>query len=208
MLGKRRMYHPIGDEMGGILIRLPVSRFPPPKSAPHSIPDRLVSVSQRRLDRESTSPALNPIIFLSASINAFMPQESRVMKISGIFEVKLSPLDLSVQGLDGVNLSRRSIDKQFKGALEATSKGEMLSAMTAVKGSAGYVAVEQVSGSLGGKKGSFVLQHFGTMENGANRLILEVVPNSGSGELAGLAGKMAIKIEGGQHSYEFEYELA
>ncbi len=130
------------------------------------------------------------------------------MKITGNFEVKLSPLDFYAQGLDGVNLGRMSIDKQFKGALEATSKGEMLSAMTTVKGSAGYVAIEQVSGVLSGKKGSFVLQHFGTMNQGSDRLVLEVVPNSGSGELSSLAGKMAIKIEGGKHRYEFEYELA
>jgi hypothetical protein len=130
------------------------------------------------------------------------------MKISGTFEVKLCPLDFYAQGLDGVNLGRMSIDKQFKGALEATSKGEMLSAMTTVKGSAGYVAIEQVSGVLSGKKGSFVLQHFGTMNQGSDRLVLEVVPNSGSGELFSLAGKMAIKIEGGKHCYEFEYDLA
>jgi hypothetical protein len=130
------------------------------------------------------------------------------MKISGNFEVKLSPLDFYVQGLDGVNLGRMSIDKQFKGALEATSKGEMLSAMTTVKGSAGYVAIEQVSGVLSGKKGSFVLQHFGTMNQDRDRLVLEVVPNSGAGELSSLAGKMAIKIEGGKHCYEFDYELA
>ena len=130
------------------------------------------------------------------------------MKITGNFEVKLSPLDFYAQGLDGVNLGRMSIDKQFKDALEATSKGEMLSAMTKVQGSAGYVAIEQVSGVLSGKKGSFVLQHFGTMNQGNDRLVLEVVPNSGSGELSSLAGTMAIKIEGGKHCYEFEYELA
>jgi hypothetical protein len=137
-----------------------------------------------------------------------MPQERRIMKISGSFEVKLSPLGFYAQGLDGVNLGRMSIDKQFKGALEATSKGEMLSAVTAVKGSAGYVAIEQVSGVLSGKKGSFVLQHFGTIKQGSDRLILEVVPNSGSGKLSSLTGKMAIKIEGGHHYYEFDYELA
>lgn len=130
------------------------------------------------------------------------------MKVFGNFEVKLSPLGSYAQGFNGVNLGRMSIDKQFKGDLEATSMGEMLSAMTSVKGSAGYVAIEQVSGVLSGKKGSFVLQHFGTMNQGNDRLILEVVPNSGAGELSGLTGKMAIKIEDGQHSYEFEYELA
>ena len=119
----------------------------------------------------------------------------------------MNTLDPYAQGFGGVNLGRMSIDKQFKGALEAISKGEMLSAMTSVKGSAGYVAIEQVTGVLSGKKGSFVLQHFGTMRQGSDRLILEVVPDSGSGELTGLTGTMAIKIEDAQHLYEFKYEL-
>ena len=100
-----------------------------------------------------------------------------------------------------------SIDKIFYGELDASSKGEMLSAMTSTKGSAGYVAIEQVIGSLSGKQGSFVLQHFGTMYKGKDRLILEVVPDSGSGELSGLVGEMTIKIEEREHYYEFEYEL-
>ena len=79
--------------------------------------------------------------------------------------------------------------------------------MTSTQGSAGYVAIEQVVGSLAGKKGSFVLQHFGVMSKGQDRLILEVVPDSASGELSGLVGKMAIKIEGDRHFYEFEYEF-
>ncbi|HIP69931.1 MAG TPA: DUF3224 domain-containing protein [Anaerolineae bacterium] len=130
------------------------------------------------------------------------------MKASGKFAVNLKPLDFYIQGEAGVNLGRMSIDKTFHGELEATSQGEMLSAMTTVSGSAGYVALEQVIGSLSGKQGSFVLQHFGTMSKGKDRLILEVVSDSGSGELAGLAGKMTIKIEEGQHYYEFDYELA
>ena len=84
----------------------------------------------------------------------------------------------------------------------------MLSALTPTEGSAGYVAIEQVSGSLHGKKGSFVLQHFGISEAEGQRLILEVVPDSGTGKLVGLSGKMAILIEDGQHFYEFEYSLA
>lgn len=127
--------------------------------------------------------------------------------ISGQFNVKLNPIGGYATGQDGVNLGRMSIDKTFTGALEATSQGEMLSAMTATQGSAGYVAIEQVVGSLNGKQGSFVLQHFGTMDKGTDRLILEVVPDSGSGELVGLTGKMAIRIEAGIHYYDFEYEL-
>lgn len=129
------------------------------------------------------------------------------MKISGTFDVNLNPLDTYAEGQHDVALARLSIDKTFHGELDATSKGEMLSAMTAVQGSAGYVAVEQVAGSLSGKRGSFVLQHFGTMSGGDNRLILEVTPDSGSGELSGLKGKMAIRIEEGQHFYDFDYEL-
>lgn len=130
------------------------------------------------------------------------------MKISGQFTVKLNPLESYAQGMDGINLGRMSIDKKFEGDLDATSRGEMLSAMTSVKGSAGYVAIEQVSGTLSGKKGSFVLQHFGTMKQGSDRLVLEVVPDSGTGALSGLAGKMTINREGGQHYYEFDYALA
>jgi len=130
------------------------------------------------------------------------------MKVIGEFQVKLQPLEFYAKGSEGMNLGRMSLDKTFTGALEAVSKGEMLSAMTSTKGSAGYVAIEQVIGSLSGKSGSFVLQHFGTMNRGKDNLILEVVPDSGSGELSGIAGKMLIKIENGKHFYEFEYELS
>ena len=130
------------------------------------------------------------------------------MKVIGEFQVKLQPLEFYAKGSEGINLGRMSLDKTFTGALEATSKGEMLSAMTSTKGSAGYVAIEQVIGSLSGKKGSFVLQHFGTMNRGKDNLILEVVPDSGSGELTGISGNMLIKIENGKHFYEFEYELS
>ena len=121
------------------------------------------------------------------------------MKVSGKFEVKLNPMECYASGEDDNNLARMSLDKTFHGELEADSKGEMLSAMTAVKGSAGYVAIEQVVGNLSGKQGSFVLQHFGTMNNGKSRVIREVVPDSGTGELTGLKGEMEIIIKDGQH---------
>ena len=129
------------------------------------------------------------------------------MKITGKFDVQLNPMDIHHQGKDGVNLGRMSIDKSFSGELNATSKGEMLSAMTSVEGSAGYVAIEQVTGTLSGSRGSFVLQHFGTMDKGTDRLLLEVVPDSGTDQLVGLTGSMEIIIEGTQHYYEFEYLL-
>ena len=130
------------------------------------------------------------------------------MKISGTFDVRLEPMDAALDGADGVNFARMSIDKTFHGDLEARSRGEMLTAMTSVRGSAGYVAIEQVDGSLRGKRGSFVLQHFGVMSGGDSRLTLEVVPDSGAGDLTGLAGTMVIEIENGEHFYVFEYELS
>ena len=130
------------------------------------------------------------------------------MKLSGKFEVKLQPLETYVEGIDGVNLGRMSIEKTFSGELSAASKGEMLTATTSVEGSAGYVAIEQVTGTLSGRSGSFILQHFGTMSQGDNFLLLEVVPDSGTGDLAGISGKMAIRTEDGQHFYDFDYELA
>lgn len=129
------------------------------------------------------------------------------MEIKGKFKVALEPLDSYAQGEDGISLGRMSIDKTFSGDLAAESRGEMLTAMTAEEGSAGYVAIEQVRGELKGREGSFVLQHFGTMQRGDDHLILEVVPNSGTGELSGLSGTMRIEIDQGEHFYLFEYDL-
>ena len=126
---------------------------------------------------------------------------------SGTFDVKLSPLTTS-DTTEGSPLARMSIDKQFHGDLEAISKGEMLAAGTAVKGSAGYVAIERVTGTLHGRSGSFVLQHSATMTRNTPDLSIAVVPDSGTGELVGLAGTMMITITNGKHSYEFEYTLA
>jgi hypothetical protein len=100
------------------------------------------------------------------------------------------------------------IDKQFHGDLEATSKGQMLTAATDVKDSAGYVAIERVNGTLNGRSGTFALQHTGTMTRGEPQLVITVVPDSGTGQLVGLAGKMTITIAaGGKHSYGFEYTV-
>jgi hypothetical protein len=126
---------------------------------------------------------------------------------SGTFEVKLTPLALDDKAADAT-LARMSIDKHFHGDLEAAGKGEMLSAGTAVKGSAGYVAIERVIGALHGRTGTFVLQHTGTMTRGAPQLSVGVVPDSGTGQLAGLAGKMTIQIADGKHSYNFEYTIS
>ena len=127
-------------------------------------------------------------------------------RASGTFEVTLKPQPAYNQAAEA-NLRRMSIDKLFHGDLEASSQGEMLSAGTGVKGSAGYVAIERVTGMLQGRTGAFTLQHYATMHRGAPRLIISVTPDSGIGELAGLAGTMQIDIAGGQHSYLFEYTL-
>jgi uncharacterized protein DUF3224 len=127
---------------------------------------------------------------------------------SGTFEVKLAPQKPDNKEAESANLGRMSIDKQFHGDLEATSKGEMLSAMSDVKGSAGYVAMERVSGTLHGRTGTFVLQHTGTMTRGAPQLSVTVVPDSGTNQLVGIAGTMTIKIVEGKHFYEFEYKLS
>ena len=126
-------------------------------------------------------------------------------KASGTFAVKVSPQAPEEGDTSGVG--RLLLDKQFTGDLAGSSKGQMLAISSAVEGSAGYVAMEQVTGTLQGKSGGFALQHFGTMTRGAPELNVMVVPDSGTGELAGLSGKMQIIIAEGKHSYEFEYEL-
>jgi hypothetical protein len=128
------------------------------------------------------------------------------IRARGTFEVRLGPL-ATYAPAEGT-LGRMSIDKQFHGDLEASSRGEMLSAGTGVEGSAGYVAIERVAGALNGRSGTFVLQHSATMTRGAPQLSITVVPDSGTDGLAGLAGRMTIDRDGGDHSYEFEYTIA
>jgi len=126
--------------------------------------------------------------------------------IRGPFEVILVPQELAFSH-ERPGLGRMSIDKRFHGELEATSKGEMLSAGTGVKGSAGYVAIERVAGTLQGRNGTFVLQHSATMNRGTPRLTIAVVPDSGTGELTGLEGTMTIDVVDGRHSYVFEFSI-
>jgi hypothetical protein len=129
----------------------------------------------------------------------------KIMHATGSFDVKLTPQPITDK--DDTR-GRMSIDKQFHGDLEGTSKGEMLVASTAVKGSAGYVAIERVEGKLKGRNGSFALQHSATMDRGQPSLSVIVVPDSGTEGLVGLTGKMNIRIEaGGKHYYDFDYTL-
>jgi hypothetical protein len=128
-------------------------------------------------------------------------------RATGTFEVNPQPLPLADTDA-GPLMGRLTINKTFSGGLQATSKGEMLSAGTPVKGSAGYVAMERVTGTLDGKRGSFVLQHSGTMNRGAPQLTVSVVPDSGTDELTGLTGTLGIQIADGKHSYAMDYEIA
>lgn len=131
---------------------------------------------------------------------------SMTARATGTFDVQLKPQ----QGddyADGVSLGRMTIDKQYRGDLDGAAKGQMLTALTAVKGSAAYVAIERVSGAVHGRRGSFVLVHRGIMAGGGQELNLTVVPDSGTEQLAGISGTMRIQIADGRHSYEFEYAL-
>ena len=127
-------------------------------------------------------------------------------QVTGRFEVQLTAAAADERA-PAAFLGRLAIDKQFHGALEAVSVGQMLSVRTEVEGSAAYVALEQVSGTLEGSSGSFVLQHVATMERGAPELTIAVVPDSGTGELTGLRGSMRIERPDGNHAYVFDFEL-
>ena len=124
----------------------------------------------------------------------------------GTFEVKTAPLPAD-EATKATSIGRYSLDKHYRGDLEGASAGEMLGAGNPATGTAGYVAIEQITGKLHDRRGSFALQHFGTMSNGNFDLNVRVVPGSGTGELEGIAGTLTIIIEGGKHSYAFEYTL-
>jgi hypothetical protein len=129
-----------------------------------------------------------------------MTQQAR-----GKFDVKLLPQAPDATVGDAVG--RMLLDKRFHGPLDATSVGQMLAISGTVKGSAAYVAMERVTGTLDGRSGSFALQHRGVMNRGVPELLVTVVPDSGTGELEGLTGRMTIDISGGEHFYGFEYSL-
>jgi hypothetical protein len=139
----------------------------------------------------------------STKENQKMPQ-----RVTGSFDVKVIPQKPDNEVAEAAGLTRMSLDKQFHGDLEATSKGEMLASRPDAKGSGGYVALERVTGTLNGRRGSFVLQHSATMTRGVPTMSITVVPDSGTDELTGLTGKLNIIIgPDGKHSYEFEYAI-
>jgi Protein of unknown function (DUF3224) len=143
---------------------------------------------------------------VSAQKTSPSPKETPMTHISGPFDVKVTPQD---DKSDDPLLNRMTLDKQYHGDLEGTGKGQMLTAGTSVKGSGAYVAIEKVTGTLKGRAGTFILQHSGTMTQNTPQLTITVVPDSGTGQLAGLSGKMTIIIApDGKHSYDFEYTLS
>ena len=131
-------------------------------------------------------------------------QSTMTNHATGTFEVKMTPQD---DKSEDKTMGRMTVAKQWQGDLEGTSKGQMLSGGDVSTGSAGYVAIEKFSGTLKGRKGTFILQHSGTMTKGVGQLTITVVPDSGTEELAGISGKLSIKMENGKHFYDFEYSL-
>lgn len=129
------------------------------------------------------------------------------MQATGEFQIQFEPQVPSFKGSNDVRIGRMSIRKKYIGVLEALSVGEMLSATSPLEGNAGYVALEQISGALDGRKGSFVLQHFGLKDPQSQDHRVEVVPGSGTGELVNLRGTMHIRVEGSKHFYELNYSL-
>ena len=127
--------------------------------------------------------------------------------ITGTFDVTITPETLSDTAAQS-GLGRLSLAKRYHGPLDAGAQGEMLSVRAGVPGSAGYVALERVEGTLDGRHGSFYLQHSGTMTRGAPSLSVTVVPDTGTGQLQGLSGSLAIRIEEGKHYYDFTYDIA
>jgi len=142
---------------------------------------------------------------LAARVSTTSSASETAMTAKGTFDVKVTPLP--ADDAPAGPFQRLMLAKQFHGDLEAESQGQMLAAATAVEGSAGYVALEHVTGTLGGRKGSFTMLHRGTMQGGNFNLDVTVVPDSGTDELVGLSGSMKIIIEGKDHSYQFDYTL-
>ena len=140
-------------------------------------------------------------------MNASTPTPTLVPTLAkGSFDVTLAQAPVA-EGTEAAKLGRMSIRKQFHGDLEGSSLGEMLAVRTALPGSAGYVAMERVEGRLAGRTGSFVLMHMGEMNRGQQRLTVQVVPDSGTGDLTGISGTLSIEIKDGHHFYELSYQL-
>lgn len=165
-----------------------------------------MSPRTRRRSALSTGLLALPLLLGALSIPASAPEEPPMQRVSGAFHVQMTPNPADDTADSGAKQYR--LDKRYHGDLDATAVGVMSTHVTRVQGSAGYVAIERVTGTLAGRRGSFVLQHSGLMDRGAKDLDIRVVPDSADGELGGLRGRMQIRIEtGGAHFYDFEYQL-
>jgi hypothetical protein len=149
---------------------------------------------------------LNGLALISPVMASAQGSKRVSLIAKGTFTVEMKPQGAPT-AVDGVSTARMSLNKRFDGDLAGVGSGEMLTALTPVEGSAGYVAIERFTGLLHGKAGSFVFQHTGTMSRGAQQLSITVVPDSGTGALSGIQGRFSINIVGGKHYYEFEYSL-
>jgi Protein of unknown function (DUF3224) len=141
-----------------------------------------------------------------STANSPAHHETMTVHARGTFEVQLAPQPADAYS-DATTMGRMTMDKQFSGDIVATSKGQMLTGMGNIKGSAAYVAMERVTGTVNGKRGSFVLHHTGVMANGAQSLAIVIAPDSGTDELAGIAGTLTLVIEGKVHNYDLAYTL-
>ena len=170
---------------------------------PEQVQELMRSLNQPKLARTTPEEKKNDGARSRHQKDPSMPAMSQA---KGTFDVKVVPQGAG-DTAEGIALGRMSIDKQFHGDLEATSKGEMLTSSLESNGSAAYVAIERVIGTLNGRRGSFALMHQGTMNKESQKLTVVVVPDSGTGQLAGLTGTMTIAIIDKKHSYEFAYSL-
>jgi hypothetical protein len=179
--------------------------------------DEPLEKTRRRVLREEFSGAMNYPMVISRRLvvaalvigapSAMSQGNSPMTQVaSGTFSVEMKPQG-EPNAVDGVSLGRMSLNKKFEGDLQGTGQGEMLTALTPIKDSAGYVAIERFTGTVHGRSGSFVFQHSGTMNQGAQQLSIAVVPGSGTGALLGITGTFRLNIVDGKHLYEFEYTL-
>ena len=158
-----------------------------------------------KINPRSTAVFLLASALLVSGVATAQPSAPALHHAKGAFEVKMAPQEQDKA--EGSTLGRLSLDKVFHGDLEGVGKGQMLTIMSDTPGSAVYVAVERVTGSLNGKAGSFALAHKGVMRGESRQLTVEIAPDSGSGALKGIAGRLTIDATGGQHLYDLEYTL-
>lgn len=153
--------------------------------------------------------ALMVVLLAAVPGRATFAQESHIMHAHGSFEVRMVPQTPDNPPAQAAGLGRLSLDKDFHGDLAATGQGEMLAVRDESQKQGAYVAMERVTGTLGGREGSFVLVHRALLRGGQpQEWTVTVVPGSGTQALAGIEGSMRIRIEDGRHLYDLDYTLS